>query len=300
MVRFAGLSSGAWIAASLVLGGLGQPGRARAFSEPLTYFDDPANGGGGGRWFTGSPAEGYGCSVCHTGAPGQPTYPFYVEGLPANGYVAGTAYDIRLAWPEFGAHAHDLRAVMGTPAVSVVAEFVAENGTASGTLDIDPKHPTADEVCELAAGVPGMKLYSVRPAVSLAEGTSEVTHCDANKLGTRCLLAVRSCGVREVRARWTAPPTWQGPIWFAAGFVATDQISGNPEGDSVNEVVRPLMPATSGAARYEALLHNGCSVTDLTVPTTTTAWPAALSLGFAWLVRHRVRRRREALARGTL
>jgi hypothetical protein len=40
-----------------------------AFSDPARFGKYPEEegglGGGGGRFFTGSPADGYGCSVCH-------------------------------------------------------------------------------------------------------------------------------------------------------------------------------------------------------------------------------------------
>jgi hypothetical protein len=288
-----GLFWQAWAAASILGLVVGDCSVARAFSEPLSYFDDAVNGGGGGRWFTGSPAEGYGCSVCHTGLPTQPTWAFLVEGLPAAGYVPGAVYDLRLSWPDFAARARQLRGLMGTPSMGVVAELASETGTASGSLDIDAQNPSAAEQCQLPPGMPGMDLYSVKPALSPAEGTSKVAHCDANKIGTRCLVTVRACGAEEVRMRWTAPAEYQGPIWFSAGFVATEQLSGTPDGDSVNEVTRPLLPATSGSARYDAQLHGGCSVARF-APHARTTWPAALALGWIWLSLRRARRTRRA------
>ncbi len=271
--------------------------RVLAFSEPAYYPSDPAGGGGGGRWFTGSPAEGYGCSVCHTGSPTQQQYPLYVEGLPAAGYVPGATYDVRLTWPEFASNAAALRQAMLAPSMGVVAELLAEQGTASGTIDIDRKNAVPGEICELPAGMLAMDLYSVKPGP--APGSTQatmppsVTHCDANHLGFRCLLTVRSCGARELDFRWTAPAQWQGPIWFSAGFVATDQLSGTPENDSVREVKLPLMPATSGAALYESKLQGGCSAgTTPGVPAHRTLPPVAAIL--LWLV---LMRRRAGVSR---
>lgn len=288
MVSLEGRSWRPWIAACLLWIGVGSPVVARAFSDPLSYFDEPSAGGGGGRWFTGSPAEGYGCSVCHTSVPGQLQYPFYVEGLPKAGYVAGATYNLRMSWPEFAVKAHQLRQVQGTPSMSVIAEFVAENGTSSGTLDIDTDNPSLGELCEFPANntKPGMDLYSVVPGPSPAKATKKVTSCDANKLGTRCLLAVRSCGAQEVLATWTAPAQWQGPIWFAAGFVATETLSGTPDHDVVNEVAHPMMPATSGAAGYESFLEGGCNVSSKHL-SAKGLWPLVLALGFVARSRRR-------------
>lgn len=275
-------------------------GKAHAFSEPLYYSSDPAGGGSGGRWFTGSPAEGYGCTVCHTGNAGQPAptvYPLHVEGLPPAGYVPGAVYDLRLSWPEFALRAQALRQAMGSPSMGVVAELVAENGTASGSIDVDPANATPGELCELPAGMPGMDLYSVpSPGTSHMAMTvaRKVTHCDANQLEARCLLAVRSCGAQEVRLRWTAPPQWEGPIWFSAGFVATDQLSGTPDGDSVHEVALPLMPASSGSAQYESLLHGGCSTVAVGASSSEIALPLAALLVWLGLMRRRDRGSRDA------
>src|SRR5688572_5967785 len=68
---------------------------AHAFSSPEAYVEQPYTGGGGGRWFSGSPAEGFGCSVCHSAAPGQREFPLYVAGLPVDsGYSLAAAQQI--------------------------------------------------------------------------------------------------------------------------------------------------------------------------------------------------------------
>src|SRR5262245_23122316 len=58
-----------WLAIVVACGCLlGFVDDARAFSDPTIYGKYPSQklGGGGGRYFTGSPADGYSCSVCHT------------------------------------------------------------------------------------------------------------------------------------------------------------------------------------------------------------------------------------------
>src|SRR5687767_4603827 len=71
-----------------LLGGVLAAGTAHAYSAPEAYAELAYQGGGEGRWFTGSPADGFGCGVCHTPAAGQREYPLYVQGLPTErGYA---------------------------------------------------------------------------------------------------------------------------------------------------------------------------------------------------------------------
>jgi hypothetical protein len=234
----------------------GTPCVARAFTEPRSYADDPANGGGGGRWFTGSPAEGHACSVCHSGPPSET---LKVEGLPEDGYVPGAVYDLRLSWEDFADRADALReAGEGPPSTGLVAELVAESGQGAGILELSPA-PDAEpgELCQIPEGVQAAQLFRVRPGEPTRE---EALSCEAEGLGQRCLVAVLSCGARELRVRWTAPEGWQGPIWFAAGFVATEEVSGDPYEDAVTEIAQPLLPAASNRSRYEQELEGGCGV----------------------------------------
>ncbi|HEY4181095.1 MAG TPA: MYXO-CTERM sorting domain-containing protein [Kofleriaceae bacterium] len=81
----------AWISAVLLA-----PASAFAFSDPATFADTAINGGGGGRYFTGSRAEGYSCSACHQGGPSTH---FVVDPLP-NPLVAGTQYKLVVHWTD--------------------------------------------------------------------------------------------------------------------------------------------------------------------------------------------------------
>jgi hypothetical protein len=241
-------------AAMIAAGCAAAPLVARAFTEPRTYYDDPRAGGGGGRWFTGSPAEGHGCSVCHGGAG---VASLEVDGLPTDGYVPGERYDVRLAWPRFAERADTLRARDdGPPSMGLVAELVAETGRGAGAIEIAAAEAArADELCVVPEGAPAAQLFGVRPVDQTSE---EGTHCDANALGQRCLVAVLSCGAREVRMRWTAPEKDQGTIWFAAGFVTTEHAKSDVRGDAVVEVAIPIAPARSASQRYETRLHGAC------------------------------------------
>jgi hypothetical protein len=276
---------------------LGSAGQARAYTEPRSYLAPAQEGGGGGRFFTGSPAEGYACSVCHVSAERERVE---LRGLPEAGYVPGVTYELRLAWPEYARRADQLRERgEGPPSMSLVTELVAESGEGAGVIEISGgRDAEPSELCALPLGQQGTVLFALRPGEEAAESG---TRCEANALGQRCVAAVLSCGVRELRLKWTAPKTWQGAIWFSAGFVATDAVSGDPGGDAVTELTRVLMPAASDAARYQSTLRGDCAVTALGPGARrTTAWPGAwlallvlgLLRGRGVMARARARRRR--------
>jgi hypothetical protein len=279
------------------------PGRARAFSEPLTYIDEARFGGGGGRWFPSSPAEGYGCSACHTGGG---TAKLAVSGLPEAGYTPGATYEIILAWPEFAARARALRMIPGStqrPAVGLVAELVAESGLGGGRLElIDPALATPAETCQVPGGGIAAELYAMLPGEPPVPESR--VNCDAVALGQRCILAAISCGAEQVRARWTAPLQSVGPIWFSAGFVTTDALESTAANDAVLEITSPIQPVTAASERYESTLEGGCRVTHAALgggraqrsdalSARQSAWLVSLSV-IAFALRRRAGRRRSA------
>lgn len=248
---------------------------AAAYSTPEAYAERTVAGGGGGRWFTGSPAEGYGCNVCHSGAPGQPKFPLYVAGLPLSGYQLGTRQEIVLSWPQMAARWRELRpdptmpppVDAPTPAMGMVAELVAESGKASGVIEIDAGRAGPAELCEMTR--PNLKprlaakLYQVRPGIPpllVKPDSTGLSRCEARQLGQRCIVALTSCGAQEVRMRWTTPITWQGPIWFSAGFVATEALSGDYLNDSVEQVAIPMLQAGAATTQYQRALRSGCGL----------------------------------------
>jgi len=272
----------------VVLGLLGLAGQAHAYTEPRTYLRPAAEGGGGGRFFTGSPAEGYACGVCHIS---EQRAQLELRGLPESGYVPGVTYDLRLTWPEFAKRAEQLRARdEGPPSMSLVTELVAESGEGSGVLEIPGgRLATKDELCTLPEGQQGAVLFALRPGVETAESG---TRCEASKLGQRCVAAVLSCGVRELHLKWTAPKTWQGAIWLSAGLVTTEAVSGDPTGDAVNELKRVVLPAASESERYQSELRGGCAAGPAGPAQRAGkgAWSALLAASFATLLGLRRRR----------
>lgn len=230
---------------------------AHAFTEPRTYYDTPGNGGGGNRFFTSSPAEGYGCSVCHTG-PGR-SWPLEISGLPEGGYEPGETYELRLRFDAFAAHARAQReAGEVPPAVGLVAELVAETGIGAGTLEIaGAAEAEPGELCELPEGKRATQLFRVRPG----EATREAgLACEALSLGQRCIVSTLSCGASELRVRWTVADDARGPIWLSGGFVTAERSAGDPENDAVREFDAVVLPKGSSQDFATQTIRSGCGV----------------------------------------
>ena len=263
---------------------LSQASTAAAFTEPKTYFGAPQDGGGGGRFFTGSPAEGYGCSVCHTGPKARA---LKLEGLPEEGYVPGATYEITVGWPGFAEFAREVEAEAGAPArASLAAECVAEPGEASGSVRLPARDDVEEEeLCLVPRGAYGAEIYAVRPGEEVRE---QIFGCDSTVLGQRCVVVGLPCGNEKLRILWTAPAQWQETIWFSLGFVASEQAEGNAQDDGVIEVSIPIKPAPSSQDDYEASLEGGCGVTGGS-DTGRALWLALPAMGLL-LARRRRRR----------
>lgn len=282
----------------------GVAGGARAYSTPDLFIEPPGSGGGGGRWFSGSPADGYSCSVCHSSAEGQRQFPMYVTGLPLDGYTLAEPREVVLSWPQFGARWGELvpdpmaPLVPGAPvpSMSMVAELVAESGKASGTIEIRGGSATPLEQCEIKRPnlQPrlGLSLYQVRagvPPFLIKPDPNGTLRCEARHLGQRCIIALSSCGAREARFIWTPPMTQEGAIWFSAGFVTSEQRSGTPESDSVYEVSIPMVQAGGGTQGYQETLRGTCTVPSVRARSEHASASALLLLGLCTLAVRRAR-----------
>jgi hypothetical protein len=227
---------------------------AQAFSDPQTYADPVDIGGGAGRWFTGSSADGYGCNVCHTGKAGTD---LVVSGLPVEGYLPGHAYEVGLTWPPYVAD------------LALIAEFTNEQRLGVGTLALP--RPDALKPGELCGSDQGGGPPS---EIHLAEGM-------------RQLVSVVDCGAKMVRFQWTAPLKAAGPVWFNAGFVASNE-DATAAGDGVTLVSRALPPA--GQSLETRLVAHGCTL--VTRNGAGHPLPLILLLTAAGM-RRRARRRKE-------
>jgi hypothetical protein len=242
-----------------VLVSLAQTSAAHAYSDPFLYTEPAELGGGAGRWFTGSSADGYGCEVCHIGAPGVD---LQIGGVPLDGFVPGSSYEIAIAWPPTVQH------------LTLIAELADEARNGVGTIAL-PRGETRlpIELCtgELM-GAPASDVHVVEPG--------------------RQLLSVIDCGARMVRFQWTAPATSPERVWLHVGFVAADH-DATPAGDAVT-MVKHALPVAGRKLGTQLVATSGCSVAQ--PGSRRGAVDAGTWLGLALL--NARRRRPAAYARG--
>jgi MYXO-CTERM domain-containing protein len=222
-----------------------------AYSNPEFYGTEVAMGGGGGRWFTGSSADGYGCDVCHTGGTGTD---LAIAGLPVDGYTPGGRYQITIRWPA-GAQ------------LALVAEFTDELAQGVGAIDLP--NPMSFQPYELC---------------SIEEGSGEAPVGLFEAAGNRKLFTVIDCGAQATRFRWTAPATASGPLWFNLGFVSSNEDAG-PTGDGVT-LVRRSLRAAGAASAPRVVAQSGCSVSPAGSRAGRSWWMLVMA-GIGWVVRRR-------------
>jgi hypothetical protein len=181
-------------------------GSARAYSDPASFDLSPLAAGGGGRFFTGSPADGYTCKVCHEGGA-EPRVS--VLGLPLAGYRPGESYEVTVEWSE------------QLEKVALALELSDGLGKAAGRIRL-PQGAEIEEP-ELCEPVGDGWL-----AAQLTELSSE-----------RQIIQVPDCGAKRVRFLWTAPSDAVGQVWFAGSMVASDGES-DPHHDGVTDFGRAL------------------------------------------------------------
>ncbi|CAN5907894.1 hypothetical protein BH11MYX2_BH11MYX2_37620 [soil metagenome] len=169
------------------------PAPAFAFSDPATFAEAAIDGGGGGRYFTGSHVEGYSCNVCHQGGG---TAKFVVDPLPDT-LVAGTRYSLVVHWtnPEVP---HALQLELVTP----------NGGNPTVTIPADAALPPESRCDSKASGLPAV--YSV-------------------SLGVRRIIGVEDCGASRVEVSFVATGE---PIDVSIGGVIGND-DGTANGDAV-------------------------------------------------------------------
>lgn len=190
------------------------------YSSPSSYAQPVLpEGGGGGRWFTGSPAEGFDCSVCHAG--GEPLE-LDIVGLPAEGWTPGLTYELQIAWADPEAH------------VSLLAEFARTDGTGIGEVALPSEDLlTPEDRC--SGGPRAAKLHEL-------EQDRQITSLD-------------DCGARLLRMQWTAPAEADEDAWlFVAGVHAdaTDDSTGDGVMIERIRLPGPVKPAPEGCAIVES------------------------------------------------
>lgn len=226
---------------------------AHAFSDPRSSYDLPVlDGGGGGRWFTGTSKDGFGCDVCHTN---RAAVPLAITGLPLDaGYAPGQPYEVGVRWPEQVEH------------LALVLEMVDDSGGTAGSLAVPvPEAARSEEQCS-EEGAEGI------PASSVIDSASG-----------RQLAAVVDCGSRAMRMLWTAPSPVIGTVWLSGGFVWSDD-DASAAGD-ISVPIRKPIPALGAQAPEQVLAQAGCSAGR---PHASASWqPLAASLGLLYWARRR-------------
>jgi hypothetical protein len=180
--------------------------------------------------------------------------------------------------------------------MGVIAEFVAESGIGSGVVEVLRKSATPPELCVFPPKSASSSIYFVHPG----EDPVESARCEASSIGDRCMVTVKACGAQELRFSWTAPPQYDDSVWFAAGFVSTDRISGTPASDSVSTIAGPLQPTTSGSGGgYQSDLQNDCAISRVSGHPASRQAGLLTAVGLLVVTLARSRRRRRWGKRST-
>ena len=232
------------------------PRSTRAYSSFPDYVRAIDEGGGGGRLFTGTPADPYTCEVCHRGAEGAP---LDVSGLPIDGYEPGQTYEITLRWPETEEH------------VALMAEFTDPAGLPTGTTARLPYDEWA----------PGEFCENDFPAADICLAGEGAGCClDLDPMQDACsfpeqrsVLWVPDCRSHFARLRWRAPLETSaggaGDVWFSAAMVTSD-IQNNALGDGVTLARKRLHRMGAGTLRQAA--SGNCSASRSVQPGTAALW----------------------------
>lgn len=255
------------------------PQAAQAYSD-FKQFAYPSNGGGGGgRFYTGSPADGYTCRICHEGGAAPEVR---VHGLPLDGYKPGVEYEFTVDWWD-------------GDALSSAIELTDSEGRPAGSVRLPPDSSVENpERCkqlkdELIAAtlvsVPPPKHRSELKYFDMCTGRDRPEDC-------RQVISVPACGSGRVRFAWKAPSFDLGPIWFSGAVVSSND-DGNTTGDGVAEI-GTLLPSPSevdaGVRTYA-----GCDVSPSAPRSSVSAVLAAMLSGlaaFSLRARARARARR--------
>jgi hypothetical protein len=215
-----------------------QPSAARAYSSFADYALSIEEGGGGGKFFTGTPGDGYTCDVCHSGAASRS---LDVVGLPESGYVPGQSYEIGFRWAGAGEP---------VPHVALMAELTDMLGTTAGTLALVPYAQwTAEEKCAEDA-FPAADVCRAGAAPGCCRDL-DPTRDACSFPDERSLFWMLECGARAARMSWTAP-LQPVDVWFSASMVSSN--AGNDAlGDGVTLLRRRLVPQGKSLERTGAL-----------------------------------------------
>ena len=265
-------------------------GRAHAYSSFGDYIAPIEEGGGGGKLFTGTPADGYTCDVCHRGA--EPST-LQIGGLPQGGYVPGQTYEITFQWPDAPLHVSEAPGggeAITAPRVALMAEFTDLAGTPAGTAALVPYVMWLEsERCADGAS-PAADLCRVGEAPACcSEAAPDPNGCSFP--GERSVLWMLECGARAARVRWTAPAQ-PVDVWFSASML-TSNAGNDVDGDGVT--LRRQRLHAAGASDVRTQAFGSCQVQALASPRAPNAGGYVLLLVLSSLGLWARRRRRQQI-----
>ncbi|MEY4577032.1 MAG: hypothetical protein RL701_1735, partial [Pseudomonadota bacterium] len=234
---------------------MGWVSSAQAYSDPAQFAQPVLEAGGGGRFYTGSLAEGYSCDSCHHGAQAPN---IVVSGLPQR-YVPRATYELQVGWQATLEHA------------AATLELTDALGQGAGSLALPQiDQYTHEEQCTpVGQGILAAQLYAADDQ--------------------RTIAAAPDCGASALRVQWTAPERSLGPIWLSVAVLSSNH-DGDFTGDGVTQWAQPI-PAFGGSVP-DSLLTAGCRVAAGSTDETLT--PCAWLCAALWLYRRRRRYRRAA------
>jgi hypothetical protein len=237
---------------------------AWAFSAVESFGYKAARAGGGGRYFTGSPADGYTCRVCHSGGA-EPT--LGVLGLPLAGYVPNTRYEIIVDWSHTAGN------------LAAVVEITDTKGRRAGSIHLPPVSETDDpEFCPAVNEgdpSPASSVVGVPPEGRATEYCGDATA--APPAECRQVVSVTACGAARLRFLWNAPGADVGPVWIAGSTVLSDGQS-DVGGDGVSDFSR-VIGSPSVPAVLASKTRSGCSA--LATPAACQWWPGIVAIALA-------------------
>ena len=231
---------------------------AHAYRNPERFGASVDDGGGGGKYFTLSRAEGYGCAVCHS--QGSPV-PVDIRNLPRTGYIPSQTYRITVDWPD------------DMPSVALNVEMTDYSGAPFGQLIApDPSTLAAADLC--------------RESDSPSAGQTI-----PNDATGRRVLLVAECGQAQTTFDWIAPAApAQG--YFSTSIIFTNR-DGKLNGDHVVDVSENL--GIQGVMQPATSLFQGCGIAGLRAGgscTNTAAECTYALLGLGVCLRRRSKRSR--------
>lgn len=195
----------AWI---LALNLADRPAPARAFSDPERFMAPTHEGGGGGRFFTGSMSDGFTCAVCHRGGTAPAVH---VAGLPQTGFLPDQTIEVEVTF--------------GSPGNHALALEVVDDAGRDLSLELLPEEQIAPtERCGAA------------PDGRRASYLTEV--------GARRILGVEACEATAVRFRFRTPRSARALL--VATALSSDN-SATIEGDGLTEIAQSLFQSGSTA-----------------------------------------------------